>query len=182
MQHTGKTLIVSRQSSGDIAAGRYELHDGEVMTLPAPGVRHHDIVWNAAELLRLYARGRGGKTIVSPAIAFSDSDVLQPDVAFFERAREHLLAPDKPIRAAPDLVIDVLSPDTEAVDRGQRLPIYARHGVRECWLIDPDGGHVEAYQLIGHTYELHQVASGGELLQSVALPQLRLPASLVFTL
>jgi Uma2 family endonuclease len=46
--------------------------------------------------------------------------------------------PDAPFATlAPDWICEVLSPSTEAVDRGDKLPIYAREGVRHAWLVDP---------------------------------------------
>ena len=38
---------------------------------------------------------------------------------------------------APDWVCEVLSPSTEALDRGTKLRIYAREGVAHAWLVDP---------------------------------------------
>ncbi len=38
---------------------------------------------------------------------------------------------------APDWVCEVLSPSTAAMDRADKLPIYARAGVEHAWLVDP---------------------------------------------
>jgi Uma2 family endonuclease len=38
---------------------------------------------------------------------------------------------------APDWVCEVLSPSTEALDRGKKLRVYAREGVAHAWLVDP---------------------------------------------
>lgn len=38
---------------------------------------------------------------------------------------------------APDWICEVLSKPTESVDRNEKLPIYAAHGVGHVWLIDP---------------------------------------------
>jgi Uma2 family endonuclease len=39
----------------------------------------------------------------------------------------------------------MLSPSTEVFDRGTKLPLYARHGVRHAWLVDPIEQTLEAY-------------------------------------
>ena len=39
---------------------------------------------------------------------------------------------------APDLVVEILSPSTAHRDRGIKLDSYARHGVRQYWIVDPD--------------------------------------------
>ena len=39
---------------------------------------------------------------------------------------------------APDLVVEILSPSTEARDRAQKPEVYGRHGVREYWIVHPE--------------------------------------------
>ena len=46
---------------------------------------------------------------------------------------------------APDLVVEVLSESTGDHDRGRKLGLYRKAGVRECWLIDPDHEKIEVY-------------------------------------
>jgi Uma2 family endonuclease len=74
------------------------------------------------EVLRGYAAQHGGFAVTSPIdIVFSDYDVIQPDVVFFRRERQHLIDLDAPIRQAPDLCVEVLSPSTAATDRGRKM-------------------------------------------------------------
>ena len=70
-------------------------------------------------------------------VVLSDTDVVQPDLLFVSRAREHLLGGGDNVRGAPDLVIEILSPATADRDRGYKRALYARHGVAEYWLVDP---------------------------------------------
>jgi Uma2 family endonuclease len=56
-----------------------------------------------------------------------------PDTAWFE--------------LAPDWVCEVLSPSTARIDRAEKMPLYAHHGVTDLWLIDPDLQMLEAYEL-----------------------------------
>jgi Uma2 family endonuclease len=55
---------------------------------------------------------------------------------------------------APDWVCEVLSPSTEARDRGSKLPAYAREGVRHVWLVDPDVRTLEVFRLESTRYVL----------------------------
>ena len=48
---------------------------------------------------------------------------------------------------APDWICEVLSPSTAQTDRSLKLPLYAEHGVRHSWLIDPELRILEAYAL-----------------------------------
>jgi Uma2 family endonuclease len=48
---------------------------------------------------------------------------------------------------APDWVCEILSPGTALVDRGDKMPIYARHEVRYAWLIEPALKSLEVFRL-----------------------------------
>jgi Uma2 family endonuclease len=90
---------------------RYELYDGEVFVVPAPLAKHQVVGLAVVDLLRAYVRGHGGFAVTSPIdIAFSEYDVLQPDVIYFSAGRAHLVDLDRVIRHAPDLCVEVLSP------------------------------------------------------------------------
>ena len=58
------------------------------------------------------------------------------------------------IEAAPDLVIEVISPSNAKHDRARKRRCYARHGVREYWLVDPEAGTIDVLELVegGLTY------------------------------
>ncbi len=63
------------------------------------------------------------------------------------------------IDAAPDLVVEVLSPGTRKIDATKKLRLYEKFGAVEYWMIDPDEEWVEVYRggsAGGHG--LHQVA------------------------
>jgi Uma2 family endonuclease len=81
-------------------------------------------------------------------------DVLVPDLAGWRR--EHV--PEMPrtpaFELAPDWVCEVLWPATEAVDRTDKMVIYAREQVRHVWLVDPMIATLEVFRLLnGKTYE-----------------------------
>src|SRR3569832_1096247 len=48
---------------------------------------------------------------------------------------------------APDWVCEILSPSTEAMDRGTKMRIYRREGVGHAWLINPVTRTLEVYRL-----------------------------------
>jgi Uma2 family endonuclease len=150
---------------------RYELYDGEVYVVPAPIPLHQIAVHRFADLLRTYAHANGGLVFLSPIdIVFSEFDVVEPDVVFFERGRESLIDLRKVIRVAPDVTVEVLSPSTARTDRGKKMQMFARYGVREYWLVDPDEPRVEVYWLADDVYALAQTASALETVRSTLLP------------
>ena len=79
-------------------------------------------------------------------VVLSDADVVQPDILFVSNERAHIVTQDN-VQGAPDLVIEILSPSTAELDRTFKRSLYARHGVREYWLVDPTGKTVEVLAL-----------------------------------
>jgi len=72
---------------------------------------------------------------------------LVPDVAGWTLARMPELPETDWLTLVPDWVCEVLSRSTERLDRDEKLPFYAKHGVRHVWLVDPVGQHLEVYTL-----------------------------------
>ena len=160
---------------------RYELYDGEVFVVPAPLLRHQITQHRIAEMLLAFTKDHGGVACDSPIdIVFSEYDVLQPDVVYFRRDRAHLVDLDRPIGQAPDLCVEVLSPSTEATDRGKKMQLFARYGVSEYWIVDPGQGTIEIYELTATGYELSATASGDTRITSRTLPGYSFLAASVF--
>jgi Uma2 family endonuclease len=111
---------------------------------------------------------------------FSEYDVLQPDVVFFGASRAHLVDLDRPIRYAPDLCVEILSPSTEATDRGRKLQMFARYAVPEYWIVDPVHESIEVHRLEASGYVLAQRASGDDEVGSPVLPGAALRAGSIF--
>lgn len=139
---------------------RYELYDGEIVVVPTPLPRHQDVVFRIAKTLGAYAEVHGGKMFIAPLdIVFSEYNVLQPDVLFFQASRVHLIDLDTVTCHAPDLAVEVLAPSTRKRDRGRKMDIYLRYGVKEYWVVDPANRSIDRYELIDDGYALVQSAS-----------------------
>jgi Uma2 family endonuclease len=160
---------------------RYELYDGEVFVVPAPMPRHQVVQHHVTELLCERCRRHGGFAVSSPIdIVLSDYDVVQPDVVLFGPARAHLIDLDQVIRHAPDLCVEILSPSTEATDRGRKLQMFARYGVPEYWIVDPVNEVIEVHRLEAANYVLVQRATGDDEVESSVVPGATLRAGSVF--
>jgi Uma2 family endonuclease len=118
-----------------------EMFDGDLYASPRPAVPHA----RAASVLGvklggpfdLGENGPGGWLILyEPELHFGN-DVLVPDLAGWRRERMPEASDDAYITLAPDWICEVLSPSTEALDRGKKLRVYAREGVAHAWLVDP---------------------------------------------
>ncbi len=152
---------------------RYELYDGEAFVIPAPLPLHQIVALNLYDVFRGWARRHGGAVLAAPIdIVLSDYDVVQPDVVFFSPARQHWVQLHEPIRAAPDITVEVLSPQTVVTDRGKKMQLLARYGAPEYWLVEPDAGLVEVYHLRRGAYALVCLAGRGESVRSPEQPGL----------
>jgi Uma2 family endonuclease len=103
----------------------------------------------------------------------------EPDIVFFAAAKASGFKSDQHRFPAPDLVVEVLSPSTEAADRGLKLEDYAAHGIMEYWIVDAAAQRVEQYVLSEGEYKLKSRSASGEL-KSRALPGLKIPVRAVF--
>ncbi len=126
--------------AGVFAEGdRVELLDGEIIEMTPIGSRHAACV---ARLTALLSSVQGKAIVwVQNPIHMSEHSELQPDVALL-RPRSDYYAQAHPRPEDVFLVVEVA--DTTAVnDREVKLPLYARAGVAEVWLVDLSAETIE---------------------------------------
>lgn len=75
-----------------------------------------------------------------------NADIVVPDLAGWRRSRMPKLPDTAWFELAPDWVCEILSPATARIDRVEKLPIYAGHGVQHAWLVDPDLRTLEVFE------------------------------------
>jgi Uma2 family endonuclease len=116
-----------------------EMFDGELYATPRPGLPHvHATTVLSTKLGSSWHRpGAGGWVILYEPELHCRNDVLVPDLAGWRRERLPTVPAAAYLTLAPDWICEVLSPSTEALDRGAKLRIYAREGVAHAWLVDP---------------------------------------------
>ena len=150
---------------------RYELLDGELIMVPAPNLGHQRIGTQLGWRLAQFVTERGlGEVFFAPCdVVLSNTDVVQPDLLFVSHERAHLLLGGANVLGAPDLVVEILSPSTAGRDRKLKRALYAKHGVREYWLVDPDGQTVTVLRLDGDTFEVVSLYGEGETMTSLTL-------------
>lgn len=128
-----------------------EIVDGDLHTTPRPTPRHAVVSSGlGADLVGPFDRGRGGPGgwwILDEPELHLGADVLAPDVAGWRRTRLPQIPAEAFFTLAPDWVCEVVAPATERLDRGSKLPIYAREGVAHLWLVNPIAETNEAYRL-----------------------------------
>ena len=130
-----------------------EILNGQLHTQPRPAPQHLRAALRlGADLEGAFDRGRGGPggwwILAEPEIHFvRDVAVAVPDLAGWKRERMPSLPETAYFETVPDWVCEILSPATASKDREIKMPLYARHGVRYAWLIDPKARTLEAFAL-----------------------------------
>ena len=127
---------------------RYEAIGGELFMTAAPNFRHQKVSQRVfKELDRILQEPGHGEVVYAPfGVEFPATDEgVQPDLLFVSNERREILGSDW-IRGAPDLVVEILSPSTASHDRGIKLELYERQGVREYWIVDPDEHVVDVWR------------------------------------
>ncbi|NMO13488.1 Uma2 family endonuclease [Pyxidicoccus fallax] len=104
--------------------------------------------------------GPGGWLILDKPELHLGEDVLVPDLAGWRRERRPRIPETAAFTLAPDWVCEVLSPSTKSLDRQEKLPVYAREGVRHVWFVDPEARTLEVLRLEGSEYSLIVTHSG----------------------
>jgi Uma2 family endonuclease len=130
---------------------RGEIVNGQLYVLPRPRVWHGKVATRLTTLLDgpfgLGRDGPGGWWFVAEPELHLDGKgrPIDPDLAGWRRERLPELPDTAAMEQAPDWVCEVLSPSTEAYDRGPKMETYGRHGVPRAWLVDPEERVLEAY-------------------------------------
>ncbi|MFD0671081.1 Uma2 family endonuclease [Cohnella sp. GCM10027633] len=148
---------------------RYEIFDGVLeMMSPGPSTVHQGI---GMELSLLLSRSCKSDYVILTApldVILSRMNVLQPDIVMVHRSRMEILTM-RGIEGAPDLVVEVLSPGSRKRDRVRKLPIYAKHGVPEYWIVDPSARTLEQLTLAGGKYEASNLFEEDDVVASEKL-------------
>jgi Uma2 family endonuclease len=140
---------------------RHEFVGGEVFAMVGARRVHCDVTVNLTGLLWSALRG-------SPCRVYSESrklqvadDVFYPDVAVSCQPSD--VSSDGPM-LAPTLIIEVLSPSTQAYDRSLKFAHYRRlASLKEYVLVDPETRRVELFRLGQEGWVLHDMSDGSQL-------------------
>jgi Uma2 family endonuclease len=125
---------------------RHEYIDGEVYAMTGGTINHSDIAGNFLSLLKTHLRGSGCKTLNSDARIniFNSTDYVYPDVSVTCDDRDKTTTQ---YITYPCLLIEVLSPSTEAYDRGDKFEMYARNpNLQEYVLVNTNKVAIDLYR------------------------------------
>lgn len=161
-----------------------EFINGQII-VHSPVKRKHRV---ASELLfqlvnifvRLKKLGEAGHEKAMVSLTRND---FEPDIAFWSNEKAAQFNDDTMFHPAPDFVVEILSKKTSKNDRTVKFEDYARHGVKEYWIIDPNKQIVEQYGLLtdlDSAYLLYGKFVPGHDITSLAIPGFTIPVKAIF--
>ena len=136
---------------------RCELIDGVAYMMAAPTILHQGISRELMTLINNFLKGKPCKVFAAPFDVrlfpeedSSDTTVVQPDIAVICDPLK--LLDGKACRGAPDLIIEILSAASIAINRKLKAEKYLEAGVKEYWIVNPEDFEVLVNVLTGPRY------------------------------
>lgn len=123
--------------------------NGEVVVMPPVSGDHQDASLFLLTILSAFVEANQSGVIRYEPFQMKvgpDLPGCAPDILFVSNENLHRLQPTF-LDGPADLVIEIISPESRARDRGAKFYEYEQGGVREYWLIDPIRKRAEFYQL-----------------------------------
>ena len=145
-----------------------ELLRGRLIVSPSPSALHQTVIARLVRILQQAEETADGLMFVSPMdVVLSDDTILQPDLLYIAKQRRSIVG--QRVEGSPDLVIEVLSPGASRRDKTEKLDLYAKYGVAEYWIVDPESRDFEFLLLNESRYTVEQPT--GNSYQSARLPE-----------
>ncbi len=132
---------------------RYELNEGEVVTMTEPMPRHNWVRDNVAAVLRDFVHPRNlGRVFLETGYQLSPETVRIPDVSLVPADRMREIDLDRRIQGAPALAIEVVSPPDLAEGLTQKVKQYLAAGAKAAWVFYPKTRDVQVFRADGGSF------------------------------
>ena len=157
-----------------------ELSEGALIMPPHPTETHQRVLDALYAAMRGFVRERDlGIIRFAPLpVRLWPGKIREPDILFVSHAHADRMG--EQFYGPPDLVVEVLSPGTQHTDRGVKMLEYARAGVSEYWLVDPETRSIEVYTLGEGVYIPLGQFGAGQAVRSQVLSGVEVPVDEVF--
>jgi Uma2 family endonuclease len=171
---TTKLWTIEELETGQAPEGRWELIEGELVEMPPSSRRSSRIGSQFVTELSIYVRPRGLGEVHGAEggfVIFPQRPMLRiPDAAFVRADRLIGQAEERLLHLAPDLVVEVISPNDRLPDVLAKVEMWLDAGVRLVWLVDPAARTVTVHEPGHAPWLVHENES---LTGGVVLPGFR---------
>ncbi len=148
---------------------RVELIEGEIIEMAPIGGLHIRAVMALTQIFVLAAAGRFGVSIQSP-LRLDDHSEPEPDFVLLRLPVDRTRTNEPPRAADAALVVEVAHTSLQ-YDTRVKMPLYARYGIPESWLVDVDAASITVYRSPTHDgYEDIKTYQEAERIEPLALP------------
>jgi Uma2 family endonuclease len=160
---------------------RYEIIGGVLLVNPAPTWNHQRVAGELYRLISDFARQTGEGTVVFAPfdVVLGAHDIVKPDLLLIASEQGHIPGDHDKFEGPPDLVVEVSSPISLRIELVRKSALYARCGVPEYWIADPERRRMVIYNLQDKQYVPIESDDDGWLASRV-FPGLRVDPSEVF--
>jgi Uma2 family endonuclease len=162
---------------------RYEIIEGELFASCSPGLTHQRVSGNLFFQITSYLLANPiGEIVSTPGLILSDTSGVIPDLVFFANEQRSSIITGERLTGPPALIIEILSPGSGNIkrDRIAKLDLFAKHGVPEYWIVDPQSSTIERYVDDGSSLSLAETLGEEDSLMTAALPGFSCQVSNIF--
>jgi Uma2 family endonuclease len=130
-----------------------ELSEGKIIIPPHPTRSHQSALKELFVLMRTFIHDQNlGEIQIAPLpVLLWPGKIREPDILFVAKGHEERIG--EQFYGPPDLVVEITSAGTRKVDREEKFVEYARAGIAEYWLVDPEAKIIEVFVLRGEAYD-----------------------------
>lgn len=133
---------------------RWEIIDGVPYQQAAPSTVHQEILMELARQIANYLKDKSCKVYPAPFCVrltkgneISNEDikkVVEPDITI---VCDQSKVDEQGCNGAPDMIVEIISPSSIKTDRIIKFNIYEKAGVKEYWIVEPEGKIVSVFLL-----------------------------------
>lgn len=137
----------------------YQLIGGKLVMTPSPTPYHQMVSMKLELKMAGFVLDKElGIVLDAPIdVYLGEEETYQPDIIFISNERLAIIEETR-INGAPDLVVEILSPNTGYYDLRSKYKVYEKKGVREYWIVDPQHKSVQVFCLRDGKFILDQEA------------------------
>lgn len=138
-----------------------QLINNNLVMSPSPTDLHQLVSGDIfSEIRAVVKKKKMGQVRYSPYdVHLSHRNIFQPDIIFISNENLHQIQ-DKGLVGVPDLVVEILSPGTAHIDKGEKRDVYEQYGVKEYFMVDPATKMVTALMLQGKEFAEMEETTG----------------------